>query len=739
MSKLFIISNRLPVTLIKKEKEFVFKKSIGGLATGLKSYHEQADSLWVGWPGVTREELDPSDETNITKELKNSYHCVPVFLSDQEINQYYHGFCNNTIWPLFHYFTSKTEYEFDNWEAYKKVNRTFYDSIASEIEEDDIIWIHDYQLMLLPQMIKENFPKVQVGFFLHIPFPSFEIFRLLIWREEILTGLLGADLIGFHTYDYVRHFLSCSNRILGFEHNLNRISCEGRYVHVEAFPMGIDYAYFFNHQSKIGLDIVGKEMFKTQTNVKMILSIDRLDYTKGIPERIKAFSRFLIKYPDYLGKIRLNLIVAPSRVEVPLYIDLRREITELISEVNGKFGTVNWMPIWFYFHSYTQSELIEFYKYSDVLLVTPLRDGMNLVAKEYIASKSDYKGMVVISETAGASSELAEAIIVNANDRNAIAQGIKSALELSEEEITERNKIMHTRLERYDINKWADEFLGSLSRTKEETINTIKKNVESNIKSILTSYENAAKRILFLDYDGTLTGFKPIPEQAKPDDQLISLLTRLSEDPKNTIVIASGRDRKTLSAWFGKLPLNFLASHGLWLCKFPENEWRITLPLESDWKDSVRHLLELYTDRMPGSLIEEKEYSLAWHYRQCEPDMAAAKVSEVREALLCMTQTMSLGIQEGSKVLEIKDSRVNKGSSAAFFLQDNDFDFILGAGDDNTDEDLFNSLPKDAYTIKVGIGNTDATYRTKTWKTMRTLLERFVETDTYVPNHKKTR
>ncbi len=729
MSKLIFISNRLPVTLSKSQRILKYQKSIGGLATGLKSYHEQGDSLWVGWPGIVEDEITENEKTCIREKLKNTYQCLPVFLSNQEINQYYHGFSNNTIWPLFHYFTNKTEYDFDTWEAYCKVNQKFFDTVAPVIEEDDTIWIHDYQLMLLPQIIKEKFPNVQIGFFLHIPFPSFEIFRLLIWREEILLGLLGADLIGFHTYDYVRHFLSCTSRILGLEQNLNRISCEDRYVQADAFPMGIDYNYFSRQHHKSSLNNIGKEMFKQLGNVKMILSIDRLDYTKGIPERIRSFNRFLAKYPEYREKVRLNLIVAPSRVEVPMYMELRREISELVSEVNGKFGTVNWMPIWFYFHSYSQQDLITFYQHSDVLLVTPLRDGMNLVVKEYIASRTDFQGMVVISETAGAASELSEAIIVNANDRNAIADGIKTALEMPLEEKIERNKILHNRLKRYDINMWAGEFLYALARTKVEAVNTIQKNIETHMDSITESYQNTENRIIFLDYDGTLTGFKPLPEQAKPDAELRSILERLTKNPKNTVVIASGRDRKTLMAWLGDLPLHFIASHGLWILKRPSRKWYMTVSLENTWKDSVRHILELYTDRMPGSLIEEKDFSLAWHYRQCEPDMAAVKLGEVKEAVMCMTQSMSLGIQEGNKVLEIKDNRVNKGSAANLFMQSKQYDFILGAGDDVTDEDLFSALPENSYTIKVGLGNTNADYRTKSWKSMRTLLEKLLEYD----------
>ncbi|MEA4925888.1 MAG: bifunctional alpha,alpha-trehalose-phosphate synthase (UDP-forming)/trehalose-phosphatase [Syntrophomonadaceae bacterium] len=728
MSKIILISNRLPLAVNKKEGKLKYHKSIGGLATGLKSYHEQSDSVWVGWPGIANEEISQKDQVSIQTRLKENYQCLPVFLSNQDIEQYYHGFCNKTIWPLFHYFKSKTEYEFETWEAYQRVNGEFFAAVESIISENDIIWIHDYQLMLLPQLIKERFPNTQVGFFLHIPFPSFEIFRLLIWREEILRGLLGADLIGFHTYDYVRHFLSSVRRLLGLEHNLNKISYEDRYVQVDAFPMGIDYDRFAKEYDTEDFQKEAKEIVGSIKGTKIILSIDRLDYTKGIPERIRAFGRFLSKYPEYKEKVRLLLIVAPSRVEVDSYDELTKEIKELVSGINGKYGTLSWMPVWFFFRSFSQESLIALYRHSDVLLVTPLRDGMNLVAKEYIAARTDYEGMVVISETTGAASEMAEAVIVNANDYNAIASGIKSALEMPRDEKIARNKMMHRRIQRYNVTFWASDFINALNRVVEDSVMTIRqRSIEKDSHQIESAYKNAGKRVLFLDYDGTLVGFKAIPEQAKPDEELKKLLADLVNDPKNTVVIVSGRDKYILDEWLGDLNLHLLASHGLWLRHPDQPEWTMTVSLDNDWKDSVRHILELFTDRMPGSLIEEKDYSIAWHYRQCEPDMAAVKLSELKETLMALTRSTTLGLQEGNKVLEIKDSRVNKGYVASLFIQYQNFDFILGVGDDYTDEDLFISLPEDAFSIKIGLEKTNAKYHLKSWQSMRLILKKFVD------------
>lgn len=726
MSKIIIISNRLPVTVRKNEGKLEYVESVGGLSTGLKSYHEKSESIWVGWNGITNEEISSIEKEGIKIKLKKKYKCLPVFLSNEEISQYYLGFCNKTIWPLFHYFTSKTEYNFETWDTYKKVNQKFFESVETIIGDNDIVWIQDYQLMLLPKLIKDKYPNTKVGFFLHIPFPSIEIYRLLIWREEILHGLLGADLIGFHTYDYVRHFLSSTRRLLGLEANFNKISYKDRDVRVDAFPMGIDYNRFSKEYDNQEFPEDAKEL-ENMKDTKMILSVDRLDYTKGIPERIKAFDRFLFKYPEYRGKVRLNLIVAPSRVEIDSYDELLKEIKELVSETNGKYGTMSWMPVWFYYRTITQENMITFYRHSDVLLVTPLRDGMNLVAKEYIATRTDFEGMLVISETAGAASELGEAVIVNANDFDAIAFGLRQALDMPKDEKIARNKIMNRRIQRYNVYFWADEFINALNRTVEEQPTTIfQTSLRKDRFKLENDYKNSENRVLFLDYDGTLVGFASRPEKAEPDKELKSLLSQLTDDPHNTVVIVSGRDRSILEKWLGDIKnLYLVASHGLWLHYPNQEEWIMTVALDNKWIDSIRPILESYTDRMPRSFIEEKDYSLAWHYRQCDPDMVALKLREVKETLVAMTESTTLMLQEGNKVLEIKDSRFNKGFLASIIINKNDFDFMLGAGDDFTDEDMFSLLPEDAFSIKIGLGNTCAKYRLESWRAMRLIIKKF--------------
>ncbi|MFU8793562.1 MAG: bifunctional alpha,alpha-trehalose-phosphate synthase (UDP-forming)/trehalose-phosphatase [Acholeplasmataceae bacterium] len=714
MSKTIFVSNRLPVTVSKKDDHLSYQKSIGGLATGLKSFHQSSDSLWIGWPGIASSAIDTKEKKDISKTLHQSYQCQPVFLTERDIDNYYEGFSNKTIWPLFHYFAEKTEHSNDTWESYKTVNLKFYDAIKDHIEPDSMIWIHDYQLMLLPQLIREKHPYVNIGFFLHIPFPSYELFRLLIWKKEILNGLLGADLIGFHTYDYVRHFLSSIRRILNIHHELYKIKHSNRIIEIDAFPMGIDYDYFFNQT------LIEPKEKKHQ----IILSVDRLDYTKGIVERIEAFKTFLETYPEFHNKVKLHLIVAPSRQNLPTYDALKRKIEKQISEVNGKYGSFDWMPIWYLYQTFDQEDLIHYYQESDLLLVTPLRDGMNLIAKEYLASRSDYQGMIIISETAGAASELSEAFIVNPNDDQEISARIYEALTLSKEEKEIRNKIMHKRIKRYNVEFWADTFMNRLKRVSHQTKRTQDQEIV-NIKDLKSMYHKANKRLILLDYDGTLVDFTQTPSEASPDNHLKSMLKKLQEDKKNKVVIISGRDHQTLDKWLGDLDLNLVGDHGLWLKKQGQT-WQQTLKIDDSWKTSIRHVLDVFVDQMPGAFIEDKTHSLAFHYRRSEPDMVALKRMELKEALISLKGTRPLEIQQGNMVIEVKDQRINKGQASFVFTSETTYDFILIAGDDTTDEDMFKAQ-RDAYNIKIGYGESVATKRVFDVSAFRKILNQLID------------
>jgi len=721
MSRLIVVSNRLPINIAKYQGQIRYIKSTGGLATGLASLSRSRELLWIGWPGITSERLTVEDKDKI-KETLTEQNCRPVFLSKKQVKNYYQGFCNKTIWPLFHYFPLNTVYENRFWQDYAQVNQKFCEQVMKIAKPKDYIWIQDYHLMLLPQMLRGHLPEAKTGFFLHIPFPSFELFRLLPWRGKLLDGLLGADLIGFHTYDYARHFLSSVCRIIGLEHTLGKLSIANRIVKADAFPMGIDYERYAGAAED---SQVKKEIEKIRQRVgnrKIIISIDRLDYTKGITQRLEAFDLFLSENKRYQGKVTLIMVAVPSRTKVEDYVQLRQGLEQLIGRINGEYGAIDWMPVWYFYRSVPFKRLIALYKTADVALVTPLRDGMNLIAKEFIATKTEGKGVLILSEMAGAARELGEALIVNANDKAAISRAIKEALEMPLLEQIERNRLMQNRLSRYTISRWSDDFLNALSKLKaaQQELSTHKLTEKSRHK-LIQEYHTAEKRLLLLDYDGTLVGYQGRPEKAGPDDGILMLLRSLASEPRNEVVVISGRDKETLTKWLGTCNVALIAEHGAWV-RDKHKDWQRIDHFRTDWKDVIRPILEIYADRTPGAMVEEKDFSLVWHCRRADPELANIRMQELREALLNLTVNLDVGVFEGSKILEIKNIAINKGRATESVLMTEKWDFILTAGDDYTDEEMFAALPKSAYSIKVGSCISKAGFNVDSVEQIRSLL-----------------
>ncbi len=724
MGRLLVASNRLPVSLERKGKKFELKPSVGGLATGMSSLGKSFDVEWVGWPGLTAG--GGKQATEIRKILAKEK-CHPVFLSEEDMDDFYHGFCNEMIWPLFHYFNEHAIYNTDYWDAYVRVNELFSEAIMSIAKPNDTFWIHDYHLMLLPRLIRNKKPDASIGFFLHIPFPSFEIFRLLPWRLEVLDGILGADLIGFHTYDYVRYFLDSVRSLLGYESTYSQVASGTRMVKVDAFPMGIDYERFAKTCEVPGVEKEIKNILTRTEGCKIILSIDRLDYTKGILERLKSFEFFLNKNPDYVGKVIFILKVVSSRTGVSQYSQLKKKVDEIVGQINGKYRTFDWEPIWYLYRFLSTEQLASLYCVADIALITPLRDGMNLVAKEYLATKTHGQGCLILSEMAGAAKELGEALIVNPNNMTEIADTIKEALTMPEDEQIEKNRIMQDRLRQYDVNRWTTNFMDALSKIKiiqkELYASRLTKEVEDKL---VKDAKKSAQCLLLLDYDGTLIPFSTRPEITKPDDELLELLDGLSRKKGNEIVIVSGRDKKTMADWFGDLNVGLIAEHGVWL-KPANNKWEMIEPLRDDWKEEIQPILQSYVDRTQGTFIEEKGFSLVWHYRKADATLGIARASELIDDLVHLTSNLNLEILEGNKVIEVKNAGINKGRATLQWLSKKNWDFILAAGDDVTDEDFFAILPDLAYSIKVGLAPSQAKFNLDSIAEMRSLLKELVK------------
>lgn len=721
-NKLIIVSNRLPITILRSDNALKIQASSGGLATGLSSFYKSMNAKWIGWPGIMKNKI-----TGLEKEFDAALKkedCFPVFLSKYDIENYYYGYSNKMLWPLFHYFPNYMVNNKKYWSVYKRINQRFADMVIHAAKKEDIIWIHDYHLMLLPQMIREKRPDTKIGFFLHIPFPSSEIFKLLPQGESILTGLLGADLIGFHTYSYVHHFLESVRSLIGYDNTFGNIEIKNRTILADAFPMGIDFDKFSNLVSKKKVKKIISQIKGRLENKKIILSIDRLDYTKGIPGRLEAFEQFLAKNPQYRRKVTYIFVAVPSRQGVERYIKLKRRIDELIGRINGRFGSMSWTPIWYLNRSLSLERVVALYTISDIALVTPLRDGMNLVAKEYIATKNDENGVLILSKMAGAAQELGEAISINPYNRDKIVSSIGDALEMDMKTKQERMRIMRQRLKRYDIHKWAEDFINMLCSVKNIQHKRIAKKINKEQEQcLLKKYRESVKRLILLDYDGTLVPFSEKPADAKPDRMLLSLLKQLSSDNRNKLVIVSGRVRKTLDKWFGKLGIDLIAEHGAWLKK-GNMGWFTTETLPTEWKNKVRSIMETYVERTPGSFLEEKDFSIAWHFRKTEHRLGDVRSSELRESLIHLTENMNLSILQGSKVIEVKNSSINKGTAVRNWLNDDSYDFVFFAGDDWTDEDVFEILKNSAYSIKVGLGSTKARFSVLSYIEIRRLLRK---------------
>ena len=724
MGKTIIISNRLPIKIVQDNNELLYKASEGGLATGLNSVFKQGNNLWVGWPGLA---IEKSQEEEVHSNLIKQ-HMKPIFLSSEEIEDFYEGFSNETLWPNFHYFNQYTVYKEELWLAYQRVNKKFAESLSEELEDDDTVWIHDYQLLLLPQLIRAISPNATIGFFLHIPFPSYESFRLLPWRRELLNGLLGADFLGFHTYDDMRHFLSSVNRLAGLGNSNGTIKVKNRLIKADALPMGIDYEKYATSAQDPETLAREARYRKSIGTVKLILSIDRLDYSKGITQRLRAFELFLSKYPDFKEKVSLFMVVVPSRDSVSKYKQLKEEIDLLVGRINGQFSKLNWTPIHYFYRSFPLPALSAFYRISDVALVSPMRDGMNLVCKEYVASRLDKKGVLILSEMAGASKELSDAIIVNPNDIHQLVEAMHKALTMPEDLQIESMTSMQKSLKRYNIHAWVKLFMDELANVKKEQSHLKTRLIDNQLsEEIKHAYKQSKERLIFLDYDGTLVGFFENPDDSKPDQELIEILEHLTKDINNHIVIISGRGRQSLEEWMKPYTLDIIAEHGVWI-KRMDKPFKTFIKINASWKKEILSLLERYVNRTPGSFVEEKDYSLVRHYRKVETGLGEVRTRELTSHLKYMTANENLEVLEGDMIVEIKNSEINKGKAAQKLMKIYpDADFLLALGDDFTDEDTFKAMPEEAYTIKVGTSASEAKFSVNSYKEVRKFFNEIIK------------
>lgn len=727
MNRCFVVSNRLPLTFDKKSNQFL--PSSGGLVSAIKGIDPDQISYDFEWIGLTTDELS----LDKFKDLQNLYlgkiKINPLRVNKNEYDLFYNEYSNNVLWPLFHYEQSLVVQGQKSWEAYNSINSIVSNYILSIADESDLIWIHDFHFFLVPGLIKGINPNLKIGFFLHIPFPSSEIFRELPQREEILGSLIKADLVGFHDLSYVNHFKNCVLRILG--KNLDHISDKKNGV----YPISVDTNHFFEISKSEKTKSFLNEYLRIKKDSFWVLGIDRLDYIKGLDLKLKTFKEFLTSHPEWVGKIQFLQLVIPSRTDVKDYQELKKEIEQLIANINGEFGTAAYTPVVYLYKSVNEFDLSALYQASDLLYVGSSRDGMNLVCLEYVVSQQAGKeGQVLLSEFAGAHSTLSHVFSINPWDIKDTCYKILLALSASKESKNFKNNQMKNFLTQYTSSTWALSFINDLSKIERENLEIIQ--IDGRDLKLESKNLRTKKALIFCDLDGTLLPIMPHPTDVFLDKKTITLLRNLQGNANLEFVIISGREHSFFQKEFIENQLFFTvaACHGSVFFDKSLRQWIDKgKDLNQEWKHELKNILKIYANRTPNSFIEEKEHAIVWHFRNSPSGFAEDQSLKLLSELEKTFSTLPISITKGKKIIEVKSHLANKGLFVKNFISSLPFnqlpDFILSFGDDSTDEDMFKVLKDQqlypSISFKVGNENTVADFRLKSQSDVGFILEKF--------------
>ncbi|KAK3006405.1 hypothetical protein RJ639_015546, partial [Escallonia herrerae] len=702
--RLLVVANRLPVSAVRRgEESWALEMSVGGLVSALLGVND-FEARWIGWAGVNVP--DEIGQRSLTIALAEK-RCIPVFLDEEIVHQYYNGYCNNILWPLFHYLGLPQEDRLattrgfqSQFDAYKKANQMFADVVNEHYEEGDVVWCHDYHLMFLPKCLKDYNNEMKVGWFLHTPFPSSEIHRTLPSRSELLRSVLAADLVGFHTYDYARHFVSACTRILGLEGTPEGVEDQGKLTRVAAFPIGIDSDRFIRALELPQVKDHIKELKDRFAGRKVMLGVDRLDMIKGIPQKILAFEKFLEENPLWRDGVVLLQIAVPTRTDVPEYQKLTCQVHEIVGRINGRFGTLTAVPIHHLDRTLDFQALCALYAVTDVALVTSLRDGMNLVSYEFVACQASKKGVLILSEFAGAAQSLgAGAILVNPWNITEVAASIGYALNMPADEREKRHHHNFMHVTTHTSQEWAETFVSELNDSiVEAQMRTRQIPPLLRTIDVLQCYLQSNNRLLILGFNATLT--EPVDAPGRRVDQFKEMelklhpdlrepLKKLCDDPKTTILVLSGSERSVLDKVpyfcqcssvpslanssrddlilqnFGEYNLWLAAEHGMFV-RPTKGEWMTTMPenLHMDWVDSVKHVFEYFTERTPRSHFEPRETSLVWNYKYADVEFGRLQAKDMLQHLWTgPISNASVEVVQGGRSVEVRAVGVTKGAA----------------------------------------------------------------------------
>lgn len=710
MAKRVIVSNRLPVTARKVDGKIEYKEGGGGLATALSTFTTKRNSLWIGWPGIPDDEVTSEDKRVITAYLKKK-NCHPVWLTKKQLERFYNGYSNSVLWPLFHDMESVTGDTRANWDMYKEVNQLFADTTLKLSDKNDSIWVHDYQLMMTPEMIRIKRVKAKIGFFLHIPFPAGKYLFKTPHAHRLLKGLLGADVIGTHTPSYAQNFLDCCEEKGIGRVGSDKVSLQTHVVRVTDFPISINYDAFAEMTQTVEVSREFRKLQRKYRGKKVILMSDRMDPTKGLVERLTAYQTLLKTHKELHGKVIMAMIAMPSRGEIEVYKNLRQKIEKLVDTINKEFGAKDWQPIDARFDSFPFAQYAALYRRADVAFIAPIRDGMNLVAKEFLASADKHDGVLVLSETAGAAEELKDAVLVNPKRPQTLVDGLQKALTMPKSELRRRTANMQRHIQHFNVDRWVDSFITTLeSPRKLPSIQRTKTLNRKLIGQLQADYVLANRRLLLFDYDGTLSPLVSNPADAKPNRKIIKRLQKLNKPANTDVVLVSGRSKDELQEWFGDIPIGIAAEHGAFFRRVGGKNWHKTSSASQAWMNEIGAIFDRYTSLTPGAHTERKNWAITWHFRNASPYYAQKNLVALRLVVKPLLKKYNLAIKEGNKVFEVLPRDINKGRIAQEWLIQ-DQDFVLCIGDDTTDEDMFIAVPPNSWTIKVGRGSTKANYR----------------------------
>ncbi len=704
-------SNRLPFTYQRAAGKLDRRPSPGGLVSALEPALTKQGGVWIGWPGIELRKGERLADDDL------DYGLAPVRLTENDVQRYYHGFSNRTLWPLFHSLPDVTQFERRDWQVYADVNHRFADAVAKNAPESSLVWIHDYHLMLVPELVRRERPELRSAFFLHIPFPPYDVFRLCPWDRQLLRGVLACDLVGFHVPGYALNFLDCCERRLGLRVDRDKMVVEhgDRTIQVGDYPIGVEFGAFEATAMNQPSAPLGQE--------RVVLGVDRLDYTKGIPERIRAFERLLELHPDHREKVVLLQLAVPSRSQVAEYRELKREIDELVGQVNGRFATAGWSPIRYLYRSVPRERLCALYRDAHAALVTPLRDGMNLVAKEYVACQVEDPGVLILSRMAGAAETMREALQVNPFDLDETASAIHRALSMEEDERASRMASLRRRERRDDLDSWTSTFLTAAEAHHAELQPLTAAEIEGWLRPFIKQYPLC----LFLDYDGTLTPLVDHPSKAKLGRPMRRALEACAERDDTDVSIVSGRALGDVRKQVGDDRLIYAGNHGLEI-EGPgiEHFSHEDLVHYAGRADALAEELDAVASF--GAWTEAKGPTLTFHYRAVPRSKRRAMIDKVR------TIMTSAGYQarDAHEAVEARPPiGWDKGRAVLHVLRDrygpawSEHVRVIYVGDDLTDEDAFRFLAGLSLTFRVGSADTPtaATHRLANTTAVQALLE----------------